>query len=132
MVVADQITKWLVRREAASLPREIVGGLRLQITMNSGISFSRLSDAGWPVVALVALLCAVLSAAFVIAPARYRYAIAIMLGGALGNLVDRLRFDGAVLDFIASPWWPTFNVADAAIVLGVALVVLQVLRAPRG
>ena len=72
-----------------------------------------------------------LGAAFVLAPARYRYAIAVMLGGAAGNLVDRLRFDGAVLDFIASSWWPTFNVADVAIVAGTLLLVVQVLRAGR-
>ncbi len=131
VVALDQLSKWLVRRGAASLPFDLAAGVRLEITMNSGISFSRFSDAGWPIVALVGLLCVALAAAFVLAPVRYRYAIAVMLGGAVGNFIDRLRFDGAVLDFIASRWWPTFNVADVAIVAGVLLVVLQVFRAAR-
>jgi len=66
--------------------------------------------------------------ALVLGPPRYRLGLGLLLGGALGNLIDRVRF-GAVIDFVDVPWWPTFNLADAAIVAGVALVLLQVLRA---
>ena len=52
---------------------------------------------------------------------------ALLLGGALGNLADRVR-DGAVTDFIDLPLWPTFNIADVAIVVGVLLLLLDVER----
>ena len=83
----------------------------------------------WSCVA-VGVLVVVLLAALLIAPARYRLGLGVLLGGAVGNLIDRLRF-GAVVDFVDVPWWPTFNVADVAIVVGVVLVVWAVLRAER-
>jgi signal peptidase II len=55
---------------------------------------------------------------------------ALLLGGALGNLADRVR-DGAVTDFIDLPLWPTFNLADVAITLGVLLLLLDVERSDR-
>jgi signal peptidase II len=54
----------------------------------------------------------------------FRLATAIGLGGAIGNLIDRLRL-GAVVDFIELPYWPVFNVADMAILIGVALIVIH-------
>ena len=56
---------------------------------------------------------------------------ALLLGGALGNLADRVR-DGAVIDFIDLPLWPTFNLADVAITLGVLLLLLDVDRSDKG
>ncbi|HEY6771991.1 MAG TPA: signal peptidase II [Solirubrobacterales bacterium] len=56
---------------------------------------------------------------------------ALLLGGALGNLADRVR-DGAVIDFIDLPVWPTFNLADAAITVGVLLLLLDVERSEKG
>ena len=79
----------------------------------------------------VAALVAVLAVALVLAPGRYRPGLALILGGAAGNLVDRLRFDGAVLDFFDTPWWPAFNLADAFIVAGVGVVLLAAFRGAR-
>jgi signal peptidase II len=56
---------------------------------------------------------------------------ALLLGGALGNLADRVR-DGAVTDFIDLPLWPTFNLADVSIVVGVLLLLLDVERSEKG
>ena len=56
---------------------------------------------------------------------------ALLLGGALGNLADRVR-DGAVTDFIDLPLWPTFNLADVAITVGVLLLLLDVERSEKG
>jgi signal peptidase II len=56
---------------------------------------------------------------------------ALLLGGALGNLADRVR-DGAVIDFIDLPLWPTFNLADVAITVGVLLLLFDVERSDRG
>ncbi len=127
IVAVDQVTKWLVRSEDASLPLELGWGFGLRLATNAGISFGRFTDARDVVLVAVALLCAVLVLAVALAPSRYRVGLGVLLGGAAGNLVDRLRF-GAVIDFIDVPWWPTFNIADAAIVAGVALVMWAVLR----
>lgn len=59
-----------------------------------------------------------------------RAALALQLGGALGNLADRLRF-GYVVDFFDFRFWPVFNVADMAIVFGIGLLILELTRSPR-
>jgi signal peptidase II len=131
VLVADQATKALVRHEVAHLPFRVVGGLRFGLTYNSGISFSRFAGAGTVLVVLVAAVVAGVAAALFFAPPRYRPALGVVLGGAVGNLVDRLRFDGAVVDFIGVYSWPSFNLADAAIVVGTIIIILQVLRGSR-
>ncbi len=131
VVTADQATKWLVRAAAESLPRRLVGGLRIDLTYNSGISFGRFAGAGWIVVVLVAAVAMGVGAALWLAPPRYRPTLGVILGGAVGNLIDRLRFDGAVVDFIGLYGWPTFNVADAAIVVGTVALAAQVILGSR-
>ena len=126
VVVADQLTKWLVLRQAGSLPWKGPLGLHLEATYNSGISFSQFAGAGDIVIVLVAAVAVGVAVALVFAPPRYRPALGVILGGAVGNLIDRMRFDGAVLDFIGFYTWPQFNIADAAIVIGTILVGVQV------
>ncbi len=130
LIAADQLTKWAVLRAGDALPLTIADGIRLRPTYNSGISFSRLADRGSLVMALVAGVTAAVAVALVLAPPRYKLPLGIILGGALGNLIDRLRFDGAVLDFLALWWWPAFNVADVAVVAGTALLMLRLVRGP--
>jgi signal peptidase II len=129
-LAVDQLTKWLLRG-ADELPYDLVAGVRLTLVYNSGISFGRLRGLGDTLIAAVAVLVVAVAVALVLAPARYRPGIALILGGSASNLVDRLRFDGAVVDFIDTAWWPAFNLADAFIVAGVALVLLAALRASR-
>lgn len=131
VLAADQVSKWLVRHEADRLPYRVAGGLRVDLAYNSGISFSQLAQAGVVVTALVAVVAAGVIAALGFSTPRYRPALGLILGGALGNLVDRLRFDGAVVDFIGVYGWPSFNVADMAIVAGTLILVVQVLRGAR-
>jgi signal peptidase II len=126
VVVADQLAKWVVRAEADRLPLKLVAGLRVDLTYNSGISFSRFAGHGSAVVVAVAAVAAGVAIALVFSPPRYRPALGVILGGAIGNLIDRLRFDGAVVDFIGFHAWPSFNVADAAIVVGTILLGVQV------
>jgi signal peptidase II len=128
---ADQASKWLVRAAADDLPLRLAGGLRIDLTYNSGISFSRFAGAGPIVVVLVAVVAAGVSVALVLSPPRYRLALGIILGGAVGNLIDRLRFDGAVVDFVGFYSWPSFNLADAAIVVGTVLLGAQVIFGAR-
>ncbi|MBN2203796.1 MAG: signal peptidase II [Thermoleophilia bacterium] len=129
-LAADQLAKWLVRG-ADALPYDLVGGAQIVLVYNTGVSFGRLRDLGGLLVAGVAVLVVCLTVAMLLAPGRYRVGLALILGGAAGNLVDRLRFDGAVLDFFDTPWWPAFNLADAFIVAGVGVVLLAVLRGAR-
>jgi signal peptidase II len=130
-VVADQAVKALVRG-ADALPIELAGGFRITLFYNRGVSFSRLAGLGDTLVVLVGVLVGVLVVAVALTPARYRLPLGLMLGGAAGNLVDRLRYDGAVLDFLDMPWWPAFNLADVFIVAGTAWTVLVALRGARG
>ncbi len=131
VLAADQASKWIVLQRVTRLPWRLTDGLRLELHRNAGISFSRLSDAGELVIVMVAAVCACVTAALVLAPPRYRPAIGLLLGGALGNLVDRLARGGAVIDFIGVYSYPTFNIADIAIVGGTAIMVVQVLRDAR-
>jgi signal peptidase II len=131
IVAADQASKWLVRAAADDLPVRLVGGLRIDLTYNSGISFSRFAGAGSIVIVLVAAVAVGVAAALVLSAPRYRPALGIILGGAVGNLIDRLRFDGAVVDFIGLYVWPSFNVADAAIVIGTVILAGQVVLGAR-
>ena len=129
--LADQASKWFVRHEAAHLPYRFGDGLRIDLAYNSGISFSRFAGAGTIVVVMVAVVALGVAAALYFAPPRYRPALGVILGGAVGNLVDRLRLGGAVVDFIGVYVWPSFNLADVAIVAGTAILILQVLRGAR-
>lgn len=131
VLLADQASKWLVRAQADDLPLRLVAGLRIHLTYNSGISFSRFAGAGDIVIVLVAGVAAGVAVALILSPPRYRPTLGVILGGAVGNLVDRIRFDGAVVDFIGFYTWPSFNVADAAIVVGTVLLGLQVVVGTR-
>jgi len=131
VVAADQLTKWLVRAEAAHLPFTWILGLHIDLTYNSGISFSRFAGDGTIVVVLVAAVAAGVSIALVLAPPRYRPTLGVILGGAVGNLIDRARLGGSVVDFIGFYRWPSFNIADAAIVVGTIFLGIQVVFARR-
>jgi signal peptidase II len=131
VVVADQAVKALVR---STIERgdavDLFLGIELVNVRNRGIAFGMLSEGG---VLLVVFALAALSALLVFF-ARYRdrplvwLPTGLLIGGAMGNLIDRTR-EGAVTDFIDLPWWPAFNVADIAITFGV-LTLLYVLEGP--
>lgn len=142
VLVLDQLSKLLIERYLV-LHQEwvLLPFLSFQLTYNTGAAFSLLHDAGgWQRGFLSAVSIAVMSWLGVwihrLTPAERRllWPLALILGGAAGNLVDRLS-TGAVTDFIvlhSHGWhWPTFNVADAAISLGViALILLSLRRTP--
>ena len=128
---ADQLTKALVR---ASIERgevvELVAGLGLVNARNRGIAFGLFSDAGPWLAVIIGVAMLVLIAVFVANAATPMAWLpgGLLLGGALGNLVDRVR-EGAVTDFIDVPSWPAFNLADSAITVGV-LALLYVMEGP--
>jgi signal peptidase II len=143
ILVVDQLSKWLVARELDLHEyRPLVDGLlSLSHVRNRGAAFGILSDADLP---YQSILFAGLSLVALLAIAVYAWrlpatawlpqlALALILGGALGNLIDRLRL-GYVVDFVHVYWrdhqWPDFNAADSAITIGVTLLVLDILRSP--
>jgi signal peptidase II len=106
----------------------IPGVLHLAPTRNTGIAFGLLQGSSGAVLAVAGVALMVLFARLAgRGGLGQRIAWALMIGGALGNVADRLRL-GYVVDFFAltfMPWFPVFNVADAALVVGVALLVLM-------
>lgn len=112
-----------------------LGVVDLRLAYNSGVAFSVGADApAWLVLAVTATVTAVVSVLVwrtAVTGSGVRLAApTLVLGGALANLVDRAA-DGVVTDYLHSGWFPTFNLADAAIVTGAALLVLTELRQPR-
>jgi signal peptidase II len=135
VVVADQAVKALVLGSLKPYERiEITGFLNLVLVFNKGAAFSFLAqESGWQRPAFIAFALAasvVLSVLIVRNPGKtlFRSGLALVLGGALGNVVDRIRF-GHVVDFVdfhAMGWhWPAFNVADSAITVGAAILILE-------
>jgi len=111
----------------------VVGSLQLALSFNSGVAFSLGQGSGLTIVpiALVVVLV-VIYAARTLSGRLAAASVGLVVGGAAGNLIDRLvrGHDGAVVDFIDLQWWPVFNVADACIVVGGALLALTSLRRP--
>jgi len=144
LVALDQLTKWLVvsRLERHDYVPVIDGVLSISHVRNYGAAFGILSDADLPYQALLfsalslAALCAIGVYAWKL-PVGARLpqtALALILGGAIGNLIDRARL-GYVVDFVHVYWkqyvWPDFNLADSAISVGVCLLILDILRSPQ-
>ena len=135
VVAVDQATKaWAVDRLAAG-PIGLIGStVELRLTHNEGSAFSLFAG-------FTPLLAAVVAVVIVVLVRMLRHAadpvvvvaLSLLLGGAVGNLVDRLArapgfLHGAVVDFVRVGWWPTFNVADAAVTSGAVLVAVWGLR----
>lgn len=125
-IAVDQASKAIVRGQIVPGERvDAFAGIEIVRVPNSGIAFGLLDDAGSVVLVIAALAFASLLAMFLLSAGRPRLwlPIGLLAGGALGNLIDRVR-DGYVTDFIDPPRWPAFNVADIEITLGVILLVL--------
>ncbi len=130
VLVLDQVTKAIVR---SSIPRggreEVLPFLDLVHTRNTGVAFGALAGGGAIVTVVIALALIALLAYF--ATHLHRpwawLPTGMLLGGALGNIVDRIR-DGAVTDFVKFPHFPAFNVADSAITIGVVVLLIVLER----
>lgn len=133
VLAADQIVKAVV---TASLERgeerNLVWFVDLVNTRNTGVAFGQLQNAG----VLVSVVIAIALTALLVFFARNAHRplvwlpTGMLLGGALGNIVDRVR-EGAVIDYVKLPHWPAFNVADAAITVGVVILLVVIERADR-
>jgi signal peptidase II len=147
LVVLDQITKFVI--QGALVPGQSIDVLAPVVTLvlayNPGAAFSFLaSGSGWQ--RYFFLVIALVASAFIIyMMAKHRsdrflcFALALVLGGAVGNLIDR-AVSGAVVDFVLVRWpggprlldpWPAFNLADSCITIGAALLIWDSLRRSR-
>ncbi len=131
VLALDQITKAIVRNEIERGEQiDLALGFHLVHTRNSGIAFGLFSGGG-ALVAIVAAIALICLLAFFFTHLGRRLVwlpTGLLIGGAAGNLVDR-AVHGSVTDFVDPPYWPAFNVADAAITIGV-LTLLYVLEGP--
>jgi len=138
VVVLDLATKaWVTRAFTFGESREVTPFFNLVLTYNTGAAFSFLADAGGWQRWFFTVIALAISAAIVVAlrkqhgNATVSWALALVLGGALGNVWDRVTL-GHVVDFIqlhaAGYYWPAFNVADSAITGGIVLLVWDSLR----
>jgi signal peptidase II len=135
VVAADQLTKVLIRSHLAvgeSLP--VTGWLSLTHASNTGAAFGIFQGQSFPLtmVGLVGICVLLLYAFFLYRRLPFlnntlsEVALGLILGGTIGNLIDRLRL-GYVTDFIDFHFWPAFNVADSAIVVGAIMFVYLML-----
>ncbi len=134
VLIADQVSKAaILGSPAAEKPLELLPVFNLVLVWNKGISFGMFTNGStWGPYALSALSL-VIAAGFAVwlfkTHSRFlALATGMVIGGALGNIIDRLRFGGVVdfLDFHWQSWhYPAFNIADSAIVIGIAFIVFD-------
>jgi signal peptidase II len=126
VVVLDQATKQLASSALDSGEQvSLLFGFELADVRNTGIAFGLLADGQGLVIAVTLGALALVVGWFALDPARpgMWVAIGLLVGGAIGNLADRVRED-EVIDFFDPPLWPAFNLADVAIVAGIATLLL--------
>ncbi len=143
VVILDQFTKFLASQYLQlQQPVEIFSWFNLTLVHNTGAAFSFLSHAGgwqrWFFIVLAIIVSIIIMVWLLRLPAKQRWlacALALVLGGAIGNVWDRIVF-GYVIDFIDVsisflPWqlfnpWPAFNIADSAISVGAVMLIIDV------
>ena len=134
VLAADQGSKsWAVANLSAGRRIHVFWTLELDLALNPGMSFSQGRGlTGWITVVGVVLVAGLLWWSRGVTNPLMAVGLASLLGGACGNLADRLFRDhgGAVVDFIDLQWWPVFNIADIAIFVGAGLLILSSLREP--
>jgi signal peptidase II len=140
IVALDQLTKWWALNALDDgRTIDILWTLRFALAFNEGMAFSQGTGLG-RFIALIAVVVvvALIRSLRTNADTRARIATTLIIGGAVGNVVDRIFrgsswLDGAVVDFIDLQWWPVFNIADMGIVCGAIVLgytVIRPMRAP--
>jgi len=144
VIIADQSTKFIVSKTLINIEdseRNILGFLKLRYVLNRGVIFGFFSQSGKHFVYILLTLASVLAIILVVyyffkTPSSekiMKISLSLILGGALGNLIDRL-IRGYVIDFLTFRFWPSypsFNVADASITIGAILLILVLFRGRR-
>ena len=135
IVLLDQISKaWALRDLADGRIIHVIWTMQFNLTFNRGMAFSRGTGIG-PIIGVIGLVVVVLLLLSLRRAdnALTRVATGLIIGGAVGNILDRLFrgsgwMRGAVVDFIDFQWWPVFNVADMAIMIGAATMMVAMLK----
>lgn len=135
ILLADQLTKLWALRALENDTIHLFWTIRLRLVFNQGTAFG-LGSSFAPAITVAALIVSLLLIGLTWSTPRRSVAglAGLILGGALGNLGDRAFrgsgfFGGSVVDFVDPQWWPVFNVADAAISVGVVLLLVLGVRA---
>ena len=132
-LLLDQLTKWLALEHLENgKVVKLFWTLQIRLVRNAGISFGKGAELG-PLVSVVVFLVIVLLVKVAMNSKDRRTSVlyGVIIGGALGNLTDRIfrKSDGflrgEVVDFIDFQWWPVFNIADSAVVIGCLLLVVN-------
>ena len=134
VVLADQAAKAAIEHNLVPGQQvEVLGLLELTLSHNRGVAFGLAGGAGAPLILFTLVALGFVVSLFARDPARRGMWVAagLVVGGALGNLIDRVRA-GEVTDFVDVASWPPFNLADVAITVGVALLVLLLLGEAEG
>jgi signal peptidase II len=137
VAIIDQLSKWWATRVLSDRDIDVVWTLRLRLVRNTGAAFSLAGGRGG-LVGLLAIVVVIVLIGFgrAVDTRTGAVALGLVLGGAAGNLLDRIFREGSgflgggVVDFLDLQWWPVFNVADAAVTIGGLLLVFVVARAP--
>jgi signal peptidase II len=135
IVLLDQVSKaWALRDLADGRIIHVIWTMQFNLTYNRGMAFSRGTGIG-PIIGVIGL---VVVALLLLSLRRAdntltRVATGLIIGGAVGNILDRLFrgsgwMRGAVIDFIDFQWWPVFNIADMAIMIGAATMMVAMLK----
>lgn len=136
VIVVDRITKaWAEANLQLGQPQEILGSfLQFNLVYNPGAAFSIFTDATW-VFTVFAISFSVFLILFAgrIVRLPWKIAAGLGLGGAIGNLIDRIVNEpgiaqGHVVDFIMIPYWPIFNIADSSMSIAVVIIIIASLR----
>ncbi len=140
VIIADQLSKLWIRSSLAvgeSIPE--TGFFRLTRIQNTGAAFGLFQDHSL-ILAIIAIIGSVVILFLVFfMPHRFyilntllgKLSLGLILGGTVGNLIDRLRYGGYVTDFIDFSFWPAFNIADSSVVVGAFLLAYSLIRLTR-
>ena len=131
VLAADQATKWFALEVLSRVPTVPVfpGLFHLTFVLNSGVAFGFFQGHGlWITLGTLVILALLFRATLRLTPGKWvPVCLGLILGGAMGNLIDRLRF-GSVVDFLDFRVWPVFNLADSCITVGAALLAVNLWR----
>ena len=124
IVLLDQLTKFLARNISESIPL-IKNVFHLTLIKNTGAGFGILQGQVWILIfiSLIVIGLILFKIDKILKKKEYIWSFGLILGGAIGNLIDRIAF-GFVTDFLDFRIWPAFNIADSALVVGVILLLV--------